>query len=97
MFTDNCEKVGNTFPFHANILFNNIAEVILILVMVVMRAPPIVLLPTGLYLIIFFNIQSYYRRKIHHTDDIAKFSETRALETIEAVTKGKLLIRAFQD
>jgi len=96
-FIDSCETVGNAFPFHANILFNNIADFVVIMIMILIRMPPIVLLPSCLLLVIFYNMQSYYRQKIHHLEDMSKFCQIRTLEAVNAVNKGKLLIRSLRD
>lgn len=95
-YTDSCDKVGNNFPFHSNILFNNIAEFVVIVVMILLKMPILVLLPAGILLLVFYNIQRYYRLKVHHLEDMSKFCEIRSLESVNAITKGKVLIKALR-
>jgi hypothetical protein len=78
-YTDSCEKVGNGYPFHSNILFNNIADFIVIITMIILKTSYMVFVPTMLLLFAFYKIQKYYRSNIHNLEDISKFCEVRLL------------------
>jgi hypothetical protein len=63
-YTDSCEALGNGYPFHANILFNNIFEFIFTLGMILLHMP-YAIVPSLLLLIYFKKTQLYFRVKTH--------------------------------
>lgn len=81
--------MGTSFPFHLNILWNNVADLVVIVYMVLSSMPWIVFIPTIFMAVIFYNIQKFYRVKLHALNDMSKFYIYRELEVVTNTVKGK--------